>query len=224
MYDKLQLTVSILFWFLALIPDNALRYTLLTIVAFLALLYVIHLKRPSTQLSQLEEFVQKTESIIRDAKLHCPRDLANLLEKGVQLLKIKRAASKIQSRMLETNTLTWKKYRLLSRAISDCAKSVKEIRTAVQLIIEAERQRKYTEDINEMEVILTTAGMCSFIDTIFPLRISNLTRPPNRHDKTRNFDKGDPKFSTRTPTAFSRPSSPTPDPIINEMVIFSLVI
>ncbi|KAJ7490499.1 hypothetical protein FB451DRAFT_621152 [Mycena latifolia] len=156
MQNKAQLTVAILLWFLSLIPNNALRYTLLAIVASLALLYAIHLKRPSTVMSQLEHLIQTTEGIIGDAKLHCTRDLANLLEKGVQLLKIKRSASKIQSRMLETKTLTWKKYRLLSRDISDCGKSVKEIMTAVQLIVEAERQRKYTDNINEMEVMLST--------------------------------------------------------------------
>ncbi|KAJ7441426.1 hypothetical protein FB451DRAFT_1191041 [Mycena latifolia] len=156
MQDKAQLTVAILLWFLSLIPKNALRYTLLAIASCLALLYAIHFKRPSIQLSRLEHLVQNTETIIHDAKLHCARDLANLLKKGVELLKIKRALSKIQSRMLEMNTLTWTEYHLLLRDISDCAKSVKEIRTAVQLIVEAERQRKYTDDINEMEVILTT--------------------------------------------------------------------
>ncbi|KAJ6585470.1 hypothetical protein B0H19DRAFT_1227885 [Mycena capillaripes] len=47
-----------------------------------------------------------------------------------------------------------KKYRLLSRDIADCAKGVKKIRTAVQLIVEAERQRQLTEDINAKETIL----------------------------------------------------------------------
>ncbi|KAJ7490501.1 hypothetical protein FB451DRAFT_1552201 [Mycena latifolia] len=156
MHDKAQLTTAILLWFLSLIPNNALRYALLAIVASLALLYAIHLKCPSSLMSQLEHLIQTTEGIIGDAKLHCTRDLANLLEKGVQLLKIKGSASKIQSRMLETKTLTWKKYRLLSRDIYDSSESIKEIMTAVQLIVEAERQRKYTDDINEMEVMLST--------------------------------------------------------------------
>ncbi|KAJ7490486.1 hypothetical protein FB451DRAFT_1552192 [Mycena latifolia] len=134
MQDKAQRTVVILLWFLSLIPNNVLRYTLLVIASCLALLYVIHFKRPSIQLSRLEQLVQNTETIIHDAKLHCVRDLASLLEKWVELLKIKRAASKIESRILETNdTLTWSEYRLLSGDISDCAKRVKEIRTAVQV-------------------------------------------------------------------------------------------
>ncbi|KAJ7490518.1 hypothetical protein FB451DRAFT_1552212 [Mycena latifolia] len=169
MQDTAQLTVSILLWFMSVIPHTLLRYTLLATTACLALLCAIHLERPSTQLSQLEHLVQKTEGTILDAKLHCAGDLANLLEKWAELLKIKRSASKIQSRMLETNATTWTEYRLLSDDISDCAKSVKEIRTAVQLIVEAERQRKYTEDINDTEAILATT--CLLIDTVFPMRI-----------------------------------------------------
>ncbi|KAJ7490525.1 hypothetical protein FB451DRAFT_1361373 [Mycena latifolia] len=114
-----------------------LRYASLRIAFSLALLYVIHLKRPLTQLSQLEDVVQTTETIICDAKLHCPRDLVSLLEARVRLLN-------------------WKKYRLLSRDISDCVKKVKKIQNDVQIVVEAERQRKYTDDINETEIILAS--------------------------------------------------------------------
>ncbi|KAJ7490467.1 hypothetical protein FB451DRAFT_1552181 [Mycena latifolia] len=151
-----QLQSSILLASLSLIPNDTLRYTLLVIAAGVAVVCVIHLKRPSTQLSQLDHDVSKTENIIRDAKLNCPRDLLGLTAKGVRLLEIKRSASMIQCRLLEMNNLTWKKYRILSRDISNCAKDVEKIRTAVQLIVEAERQRKYTDDINETEATLTS--------------------------------------------------------------------
>jgi hypothetical protein len=39
----------------------------------------------------------------------------------------------IQCRLLETETLGWKKYRLLSRDIAHCAMGVKKIRTTVQV-------------------------------------------------------------------------------------------
>ncbi|KAJ7490459.1 hypothetical protein FB451DRAFT_1513064 [Mycena latifolia] len=163
-----QLQTSILLGALSLIPNDALRYTLFMISACLAIFYVIYLKRPSALLSQLEHIVQTTEEIIRDAKLRYPRDLLSLTEVGVRLLRVKRSASMIQCRLLETTTLTWKEYRLLSRDISDCFKNVGKIRTAVelddgsnknctgQLIVEAERQRRYTEDINEIEIMLTS--------------------------------------------------------------------
>ncbi|KAJ7133577.1 hypothetical protein C8R44DRAFT_730707 [Mycena epipterygia] len=150
-----QLQSSILLGSLSLIPNHALRYTSLVIAASLALFYGIHLKRPSTQLSQLEDMVKKAEEIILDAKSQCPRDLLSLTEAGLRLLRVKRTASMIQCRMmLEVDTLTWKKYRVLSRDIAECAKTIKNIGTTVQLIVEAERQRKFTEDINQTETIL----------------------------------------------------------------------
>ncbi|KAJ7141468.1 hypothetical protein C8R44DRAFT_867088 [Mycena epipterygia] len=143
---------------LSLIPNDALRYTLLVITTCLTLIYVIHLKRPSTQLHQLEDMIKRTDVIIRDATSYCARDLFHLAEKGVRLLEVKRSASMIHCRVLEanSNTLTWKKYQAFSRDIAECAKMVENIQTAVQLIVEAERQRKFTEDINETETILTS--------------------------------------------------------------------
>ncbi|KAJ7133587.1 hypothetical protein C8R44DRAFT_870960 [Mycena epipterygia] len=150
-----QLQSSILLGSLSLISNDALRYTLLLIAASLALFYGIYLKRPSTQLGRLQDVVKKAENIIRDAKSYCPRDILSLAEEGMRLLQIKRSASMIQCRILDADTLTWKKYRGLTRDIAECVKTVKKIRTRVQLIVEAERQRKFTEDINETETILT---------------------------------------------------------------------
>ncbi|KAJ7441438.1 hypothetical protein FB451DRAFT_1569265 [Mycena latifolia] len=167
-----QLQSSVLLGALSLIPNNMLRYASLGIAFSLALLYAIHLKRPLTQLSQLEDVVQTTETIICDAKLHCPRDLVSLLEARVRLLKVKRSASMIQCQVLKTNTLTWKKYRLLSRDISDCVKKVEKIQNDIQLIVEAEHQRKYTDDINETEIILTSLRSPGML--VYPHTMSNV--------------------------------------------------
>ncbi|KAJ7859904.1 hypothetical protein B0H13DRAFT_1901261 [Mycena leptocephala] len=141
---------------LSLIPNDTLRYSALLLAAGLGLIYVLHLKRPSVQLRQLDDTINKTEEIIQNAKALCSRDLLRLIAEGVCLLEIQRSASIIQCRILETNTFTWKIYRLLSRDIADCAKGVKKIRITVQLIVEAERQRKFTDDINATEAFLTS--------------------------------------------------------------------
>ncbi|KAJ7141470.1 hypothetical protein C8R44DRAFT_974967 [Mycena epipterygia] len=148
---------ALLLGFLSLIPNHAVRYTLLAITACITLLYVVHLKRPSTQLGELEDTIKETEEIIQHAKSYCARDVLHLAEKGVCLLQVKRSTSMIKFRVLETNlnTLTWKKYGAFSRDIDDCAKIVEDIQTAVQLIVEAERQQKLTHDINEAETVLT---------------------------------------------------------------------
>ena len=82
-----QLHSSILFGSLSLIPNDALRYTLLAIAVCIALLSIIHLKRPSTQLSQLEASVKKTEVLIQDAMCLCTRDLISLVHQKVRLLE-----------------------------------------------------------------------------------------------------------------------------------------
>ncbi|KAJ7490576.1 hypothetical protein FB451DRAFT_622273 [Mycena latifolia] len=156
MEDKTQLVVSILLAFLALIPDNTLRYVALGITVCLAVIYVISIKRPSTLLHQLKETIEATDEIIRRAKSQCPRDHLSLAQEGVRLLQIKRSASMITCRILETERLTWGKYWLFSRDIAQCIRSVKAIRTSVQLIIEAECQRKLAEDISETEGMLAT--------------------------------------------------------------------
>jgi hypothetical protein len=89
MRDELvsQLVSSILFGSLSLIPNDTLRYTLLAIAICMALLSSMHLKRPSTQLSQLEALANRTEDLIQDAKLTCARDLLSLTQQGVRLLE-----------------------------------------------------------------------------------------------------------------------------------------
>ncbi|KAJ7141476.1 hypothetical protein C8R44DRAFT_974973 [Mycena epipterygia] len=168
MHDSLVSQLpSILLGSLSLISNDTLRYTLLVITACLTLFSIVHLKRPSTQLRQLEDMIKKTEEIIREAKSYCARDVLHLAEKGVRLLEVKRSASMIQCRILETDALTWTKYRVLSQDITDCAKIVKNIRIAVQLIVEAEHQRKFTEDINETESILTGVRSPSRLGAVY---------------------------------------------------------
>jgi hypothetical protein len=89
MRDKLisQLLSSILLGGLSLISNDTLRYTLLAIAICIALLSIIHLKRPSTQLRKLKANVNKTEDLIQDAKLTCAGDLLSLTQQGVWLLE-----------------------------------------------------------------------------------------------------------------------------------------
>jgi hypothetical protein len=82
-----QLLSSILLGSVSFISNDALRYTALSLAAGLIVIHAIHFKRPSVQLSQLEDGVRKTEEIIRDAKVLCPRDLVSLTTEGLQLLE-----------------------------------------------------------------------------------------------------------------------------------------
>jgi hypothetical protein len=85
--DTPQLMASILLGSLALIPNDALRYTALAVITSLLLTYTIYLRHPSTRLQQLKKSMEKTEEIIQSAKLHCPRDYLSLAEEGAHLLE-----------------------------------------------------------------------------------------------------------------------------------------
>ncbi|KAJ7740255.1 hypothetical protein DFH07DRAFT_839372 [Mycena maculata] len=150
-----QLQSSLLFGSLSLIPNGTLRCTLLAIVFCIIVFSRIHLEHPSIQLAHVEDKINKAEEDLRNAKLYCAKDALILAAQGVRLLEVKRTMSMIKCHSLESGTLSWKKYRLLSRDIAACAKEVKKIRTVVQLIVESEHQRKYTQVINETETMLT---------------------------------------------------------------------
>ncbi|KAJ7690339.1 hypothetical protein B0H17DRAFT_1134369 [Mycena rosella] len=187
MQDTTQLMTSIFLGFLTLIPDNTLRYTALGIAVCLAVTHSMYLKRPSTQLRRLNEDMEKTGQIIRSAKLQCPRDHITLAEEGVRLLEVKRSASMITCRMLETGRFTWTKYRLFSRDVAECARSVKSIRTAVELTVEVERQRKLAEDISETEGMLASIrGHDNFWTAPFNIRTISPRRPHAIHGNPQN--------------------------------------
>ncbi|KAK7048728.1 hypothetical protein R3P38DRAFT_1876348 [Favolaschia claudopus] len=157
MYDDdslSRLPCSLLLASLSFIPNDTLRYTAVGLAAGAGVLSAIHLKRPSVQLKNLETTVNETEDLIRAAKEFCSRDVLILAEESVRLLEIKRSVSIIQCRILDSNTLAWKKYRLLWGEVSETAKKVKKTRTTVQLIMEAERQRQFTDDINTTQMVL----------------------------------------------------------------------
>ncbi|KAJ7464709.1 hypothetical protein B0H11DRAFT_2050914 [Mycena galericulata] len=157
-----QLLSSLLLGSLSLIPNDTLRYIMLLILACFAIIHALYLQHPSTQLRQLEAKIKKAEELVQEAKLYCVRDFLRLAQQGMRLLEVKRAMSTVKCCMLDTNTSTWKNYRLVSRDIAHCAKNVQMIRTAVQFMLEGERQRRYTEDINEAETMLARSGIVAY--------------------------------------------------------------
>lgn len=156
MHDRAQLLASLLVGSVALIPDNTLRYISVGLSASLAVIHALYLKRPVTQLRRLEAVIESTDEMIRCAKALCPREHLMLSEQGMRLLEVRRAASMITCRILETRRFTLRKYALLSRDIAECTRDAESIRTAVQLTLEAERQRRFAQDINETEGMLAT--------------------------------------------------------------------
>ncbi|KAJ7438247.1 hypothetical protein B0H11DRAFT_2294004 [Mycena galericulata] len=142
---------------LSLIPNNILRYTLLTIIICTAVPCAIHLQHPSTQLHYLGAKIQRAEEIVQEAKSYCPWDVqAHFAQQLMRLLEVKHTVSMLRCRLLETTKLTVKKYRLFSSDIAACETEVKSIWTAVELMVEEENQRRYTEDINKTKTMLAS--------------------------------------------------------------------
>ncbi|KAJ7490626.1 hypothetical protein FB451DRAFT_1165976 [Mycena latifolia] len=140
-----QLIVTTLFGILALIPalvpGTPLRYTVLGITIFLALIYAIYLKHnPSTKLRHLQKTIETLEATIP-----------------------------------KTSGMTWGEYLLFARDIAECTTQAKAIRTTVRFIVEAERQRKLTEEIGETQLILGTGMSIHFNSDI------SVTHSPVRH-------------------------------------------
>ncbi|KAJ6585517.1 hypothetical protein B0H19DRAFT_1321195 [Mycena capillaripes] len=151
-----QLIASLLFACVAIIPNNALRYTTLALAAALAIFCNIYLRSPSTQLRRLSHAIDHTDKLIGHAMLQCPRNHLGLVNQTEQLLQASRSTSLIKCRILgsKAERFSWNKYRLLCKDIAVCVNCVRDIRTTVQLIIEAEHQRRLADDIRETQLIL----------------------------------------------------------------------
>ncbi|KAJ6585432.1 hypothetical protein B0H19DRAFT_1250264 [Mycena capillaripes] len=159
---------------LSLVSNHSIRYTLLFLVAAISIAYNIHFERPSKQLDRLQDAIQQVEKVIDTVKSQSFRHHLSFAQEELRLLEVKRSASMIQHRILETNSWTWKTYRRISRDIAGFANEVKKIETAVQLDEEVERQRRFTGVINDSRCILAT-GRC----------VGNLTQPiPSIPDST----------------------------------------
>ncbi|KAK7022148.1 hypothetical protein R3P38DRAFT_3270974 [Favolaschia claudopus] len=153
-----QIQCSLLVGLLSLIPNDGLRYTAVGLAAGVGVIYSLHLKRLSVQHRRLVSGIEETEQVIREAKEFCARDVLSLTEESVKLLEMKRWASIIQCRILDSSGFTWRYYRAVNKDLAEATNKIKKIRTAVQLIMEAERQRKFTEDINATQTVLAIRG------------------------------------------------------------------
>ncbi|KAJ7328265.1 hypothetical protein DFH08DRAFT_967409 [Mycena albidolilacea] len=125
---------------------------------------------PSMQLSRLEVSVNHTEEYIQEATVEAPQSYSKLSGQRRRLLKVAETTSRIKCRILrpETEALSWKglrslskdiaermtRFRSLSNDIGKCIRCVKDIRIAVELILEAERQRKLASDLMEPQSAL----------------------------------------------------------------------
>ncbi|KAJ7213963.1 hypothetical protein GGX14DRAFT_444706 [Mycena pura] len=154
MYESSHLLCSLLLASISLIPNHAIRLAALAVSLAMGLVYIMYVKYPSTQLAQLEAIIEKTEQAIQDAGAYCCMDPFILAEANLRLLEVKFSASSIRCHIPESRASIWKKYYRLSREIYACTQVISKVLIAVQLIVEANHQRKYAADIHAARTAL----------------------------------------------------------------------
>ncbi|KAJ7757293.1 hypothetical protein B0H14DRAFT_2634918 [Mycena olivaceomarginata] len=160
-------STSIILGTLSLLPGN--RYITWALVSAVLFIHTANRQRPSRKLGRLEYAIEACEEILKHAKANCARNHVDLMDGTRRLLEAKLSASKIQTRLLETRSVTtWENFveylgdlREIMQDISRCAKEVKGIQKSTlmpyfQLTIEAERQRQLSEGIKEVREIHET--------------------------------------------------------------------
>ncbi|KAJ7878802.1 hypothetical protein B0H14DRAFT_3435401 [Mycena olivaceomarginata] len=154
-----HLLSSLLLAFVAAIPNHTLRYSALALTICLSILCTIHLRSPSTKLRHLAIMIDTTDELLRRAGTQSPRIYFSLTEQMVQLLEVNKTASLIKCRILNSQEgqFSWTNYRALSNAIAACGERVESVHTGVQLIMEAEHQRRVDDNIGETQFILATS-------------------------------------------------------------------
>ncbi|KAJ7143818.1 hypothetical protein C8R44DRAFT_758967 [Mycena epipterygia] len=155
-YTPLQ--SSILLWALLLIPSNVFHYVALGTAAITLPIYATYYLHPSTHLGRVNSAIIATTEILTWAKSECTRNHFDLAEKEGRLLQAKLAVSKIRSHLLEARGTSWKIYyqkiRAISQSLDKCERQLREIETAILLIIETEEERELIENINKTREIV----------------------------------------------------------------------
>ncbi|KAJ7893978.1 hypothetical protein B0H13DRAFT_2665419 [Mycena leptocephala] len=121
------ISISIILGALALVSSITSRYVCLALATASFIFSHARHQAPAQKFAKLEDAIKALEDIL-------------------------------ELQLLEMRSATWKTYfksiRAILQIINQCAKEVKEIQTAMLLIIEEERQRKLTEGIKETQAAL----------------------------------------------------------------------
>ncbi|KAJ7896917.1 hypothetical protein B0H13DRAFT_816287 [Mycena leptocephala] len=145
---------------LGLFPDTTSRSVFLALASASFIFFAARHQGPAQKFAKLDDAIEALEEILERAKTasNYARNHMEVIDAGCRLLQVKLSVSKIQSHLLDMRSATWNTYfksiRVILQTIDQCGKEVKEIQTAMLLIIEEERQRKLAEGIKETQAAL----------------------------------------------------------------------
>ncbi|KAJ7847650.1 hypothetical protein B0H13DRAFT_1907221 [Mycena leptocephala] len=146
----------------ALVPNVVQRCIILAFVAFYFGVFVVlpNLRLPSVRLKKLEQYIEETMKIHAIAVQELERNPRFISETSLKLAHIKLSESVLRTKMLGGKDIIWKKYvqhlRGLLFHIGECQRDVQDIRTSILMVLECNRQRRYTEDIAQRRSTLDT--------------------------------------------------------------------
>ncbi|KAF8206016.1 hypothetical protein K438DRAFT_1756746 [Mycena galopus ATCC 62051] len=149
----------------SLIPNNIFPYLSLGLVFAGFMIYTLHCYCPSARLGRLNGMITAAEAMLDHAKANCRRDYLALSETNIRVLRL-------YTRLLDArHFLGWKDYVQTMMAISlslpTLRREVRDAHTSLLILIEASRQRRITEDINESQEAMNgtqNSGMGIFND------------------------------------------------------------
>ncbi|KAF7378094.1 hypothetical protein MSAN_00233600 [Mycena sanguinolenta] len=148
-----ELQLSAMSSTLSLIPGNVFPHLALGVVSAFLVGYAMHYNRPSVKLGRVTTALNTAEETLAHAKGRCMRDYLALAETEIRFLGTKLTVSNLQARLLEARDLQgWKDYLQNIIAISRCLVMLER-----EVLLEAARRRRLTEDINETQAALERA-------------------------------------------------------------------
>ncbi|KAJ7120960.1 hypothetical protein C8R44DRAFT_787070 [Mycena epipterygia] len=144
------------------IPSDAAQYLGLMIVFIFLAHRCLAPILPTTRVRALQKSLEETEGILRLALSESLGDRIPhfVLQAELDLLYAKLFASHLQSDILRAKKLSWKELLPFLRGISlkaaRCQWQVKELRIAIMLALEAERQRRYNDSIRDKQTVISS--------------------------------------------------------------------
>ncbi|KAF7335192.1 hypothetical protein MSAN_02352500 [Mycena sanguinolenta] len=157
------LSTPIVLGAISLIPYN--RYVLWGLCTASLVLYLADGQRPSSKLGLLEASIDSVGKILESANKSCTRNYVELIDARSEFYEVKLSGSNIKYRLLETHDIsTWNEFVEYVRysmemwqSIRQYEKELKEIKISILRIVEAERQRELSEDIQTFREIISSS-------------------------------------------------------------------
>ncbi|KAK7001059.1 hypothetical protein R3P38DRAFT_2732188 [Favolaschia claudopus] len=149
----------------SLVPNNIQRCFILTLGVLYFAVFVVLPNRPSIRLRKLVKEIERTLAIHAMAVQELEGDPCFVAEASLRVAQIKLRESVLRTRVLHGGDVAWRRYPQYLRGllihIGECQRDTQQVAALMMSMIEASRQKKYTEDIAQRQTILQTVFLKS---------------------------------------------------------------